>query len=164
MKNLIFLIAITVFLAGCATTYQKKGFTGGFSETQLGENVFRVSFKGNAYTSRERASDFNLLRSAEVALENGHNFFIIVDSEQYSKTGAYTTPTTSHTTGSAYAYGNYAHGSATTKTTGGKMYFFSKPRTTNTIICFKDKPESGGLVYDAAFIIKSIKTKYKIQN
>ena len=34
-------------LAGCATAYQPEGLTGGFDETQLDRNVFRVSFKGN---------------------------------------------------------------------------------------------------------------------
>ena len=164
MRKLAIFIAVAILLAGCATAYQRQGFTGGFSETQLGENVFQVSFKGNAYTSRERAADFNLLRSAEVALENGFSYFAIVDSERYSKTGAYTTLTTSHTTGSAYGYGNYAYGSATTRTTGGQTFFYSKPRTVNTIVCFKNKPEIDGLVYDAAFIVRSIKSKYQIND
>ena len=98
MKALVVLIFAAILVAGC-TAYQKQGLTGGFSETQLGENVFQVTFKGNAYTSRERVSDFNLLRSAEITLENGYRYFVIVDSEKYSKTGSYRTPTTSQTTG-----------------------------------------------------------------
>ena len=163
MKKLIVPIIVLVALTGCATSYQKQGFTGGFSETQLGENIFQITFKGNAYTSRERASDFTLLRSAELALENGYKYFVIVDSEKYTKKGAYTTPATSHTTGSAYGTGNYAYGTATTTTTGGQTYIYSKPRSTNTIVCFKEKPEVSGLVYEAAFIIKSIKGKYGIK-
>ena len=153
-----------VVLTGCATAYQKQGFTGGFSETHLGENVFQVTFKGNAYTSQERASDFTLLRSAELVLENGFKYFIIVDSEKYTKKGAHTTPTTSRTTGSVYGTGNYAYGSATTTTSGGQTYIYSKPRSTNTIVGFKEKPRVGGLVYEAAFIVKSIEGKYGIKN
>ncbi len=164
MKNYIILVIFAAVLTGCATAYQKQGFTGGFSETQLGENIFRVTFKGNAYTSRERVSDFTLLRSAELALENGFKYFIIVDSEKYTKTGTYTTPTTSYTTGSAYGTGSYAYGSATTTTTGGQTYFYSKPRSSNTIIGFKEKPKIDGLVYDAEFIVKSIKGKYGTKN
>lgn len=164
MKISFVLIIAALLLTSCATAYQKRGLTGGFSETQLGENIFQISFKGNAYTSHERALDFNFLRSAEITLDNGFRYFVIVDSEKYSKTGIYTTPTTYHTTGNAYAYGNYAHGSATTTTTGGQTYSFSKPRTTNTIVCFKDKQEIGILVYDATFIVKSIKEKYEIKN
>lgn len=164
MKNTFLVLILAIMIGGCATTYQRVGFTGGYSETQLGENVFQVSFRGNGYTSYQRASDFSLLRSAEVALENGYNYFIIVDSEKYSKTGAYTTPTRSYTTGSAYGYGNYAYGSATTTTYGGQTYFISKPRAANTIVCFKEKSDINGLVYDSEFVAKSIRTKYGIKD
>ncbi len=160
MRALFILALATVLLAGCATTYQQNSFTGGYSEIQLGENIFQVSFRGNGYTSRERASDFSLLRSAEVALENGFRYFVIVESEKGSKVGAYTTSTTSYTTGSAHGSGNYAYGSATTTTYGGQTYFISKPRATNTILCFKEKPEINGLVFDAEFVAKSIRQKY----
>lgn len=136
MRALFILSLAADMLSDCATTYQLKGFTGGYSETQLGENIFQVSFRGNGYTSRGRASEFSLLRSAEVALENGFRYFVIVESEKGSKVGAYTTPTTSQTTGSAYSSGSYAYGSATTTTSGGQTYVISKPRATNTILCF----------------------------
>jgi hypothetical protein len=160
-KVCVFVIAI-VLLSGCATTYKREGFSGGYSETKLGENIFQVSFRGNGYTSGERASDFSLLRSAELALENGFRYFVIVESGKDSNVSAYTTPSTSHTTGSASRYGNYAYGSATTTTYGGQTYFISKPRATNMILCFKEKPVINGLVFDAAFVAHSIKQKYRI--
>ena len=52
----------------CATAYQSNAFTGGFSETQL-DDVFKVRFKGNGSTSRERASDFCLLRCGKLYLQ-----------------------------------------------------------------------------------------------
>jgi len=67
-------------LVGCAKAYQPKGLSGGFSETQVGENSFNVYFRGNGQTHEERAEDFTLLRSAEVALAHGYQYFIIVDS------------------------------------------------------------------------------------
>ncbi len=161
MRRLVIVLTALV-LTGCATTYQRQGLTGGYSETQLGENIFQVSFRGNGYTSRERASDFSLLRSAEVALERGFRYFVIVESEKDTKTSTYTTPTQSYTTGSAHAYGSYAHGSATTTTYGGQTYIITKPRATNTILCFKKKPDIIGLVFDAEFVVKSIKQKYGI--
>jgi hypothetical protein len=161
MRRIAILFA-ALMLAGCATPYQRVGFTGGYSETQLGDNIFQVSFRGNGYTSRERASDFSLLRAAELTLEKGFRYFVIVESEKNTKIGTYTTPTRSYTTGSAYGYGNYAYGSATTTTYGGQTYIISKPRATNTILCFKEKPKINGLVFDAEFVIKSIKQKYGI--
>ena len=158
--SFIFIAIVAIVLLGCATPYQRVGFTGGYSETQLGDNIFQVSFRGNGYTSRERASDFALLRSAELALEHGFRYFVIIESKQEAKIETYTTPSTSYTTGSAYGYGNYAYGSATTTTYGGQTYFISKPRATNTILCFKERPEINGLVFDAEFVTKSIKKKY----
>jgi uncharacterized protein YceK len=162
MRNISSIVFLLALLSGCATAYQQQSFSGGYSETQLGENIFQVSFRGNGYTRRERASDFSLLRSAEVALEHGFRYFVIVESEKGSKLGTYTTPTTSYTTGSAYASGNYAYGNATTTTYGGQTYLISKPRATNTILCFKDKPETGGLVFDAQFVSNSIRQKYQL--
>ncbi len=157
------IVMVAVALSGCATTYHAKSFTGGYSETRLREDVFQVSFSGNASTSRERAADFSLLRSAELTLENGFRYFVVVDSEKYSKLGTHTTPSTSYTTGSAYSTGSYAHGSATTTTYGGQTNLTSKPRVTNTILCSKDKPEIDGLVLDAEFVASSIRTKYGIK-
>ena len=164
VNRLIISIAVAALFVGCATQYQTRGLTGGFTETQLGEDIFQISFNGNAYTSQERATDFTLLRSAEVAVENGYRYFIIIDSQNYSKTGTYTTPATSHTTGSVYGYGNYGYGSATTTTYGGQTYVYSKPRSRNTIVVFKNKPTTSGSVYDAVFVVRSMRAKYQIRD
>ena len=57
-------IATVMYLTGCATPYQPMSFGGGFAETQLDENVFRVEVRGNGFTGRERVQDFALLRGA----------------------------------------------------------------------------------------------------
>lgn len=157
MRNLLVFVFASLLLSACATPYQRQGATGGFTETQLAENVFQVTFKGNGYTDRETAADYALLRSAELALENGFSYFALVDSQQYSKQGTYTTPTQTYAT--ATAYGNSAYGTATTY--GGQTFLISKPRTTNTIYCFKEKPE--GFAFEAQFIIRSLRQKYGIE-
>jgi len=161
MKNLSIAFIMVLFLQGCATSYQKDSFSGGYTETQLDENVFRVSFRGNGYTRRERVADFTLLRSAELSLENGYTYFSIVDANSSISNSTYTTPTTSYTSGNAYSTGNYAYGSATTTTTGGQTYNISKPSSSNTIVCFKEKP-SNLFTYNAKFIYKNIRQKYEI--
>jgi hypothetical protein len=62
-------------IQACATGYKSDGFVGGYSETQLDENVFKVAFRGNGYTRQDRAADFTLLRSAELALKSGYSYF-----------------------------------------------------------------------------------------
>ena len=79
MKRLAILLA-TVFIVSCATTYQAQSWTGGFKETQLDTDIYTVRFSGNGYTSNSRASDFTLLRSAELTLEKGYAYFVVVDS------------------------------------------------------------------------------------
>ena len=132
----IWIALVVLVLQGCATPYQKDGFKGGFSETQLDENVFNVSFKGNGNTGRERVSDFTLLRSAELATQSGYNYFVVIASENYR---SYSMSTASD----------------------GQTYNISKPNSSNTIVCFKDKPENG-FSYNAEFISASIKEKYGI--
>lgn len=167
-------LSILFLLVGCATSYQPQSFSGGFSETQLDTNVFTVTFKGNGFTGRDKANDFALLRSAELALEHGFKYFAIVDAQQYSKNSTHTTPKTattnvnSNTYGSAYSYGNNTtynantYGTATTTVSGGQTYNISKPRTSNTIVCFTEKPQ--GFSYNAEFLSKSLKQKHSIQD
>ena len=153
MKKVLLILAI-VFIQGCATAYQKQGFSGGYTETQLDTNVFKVNFAGNGYTGRERASDFALLRCAELTLDNGYNYFATIDSNQSTTNSSYTTPT--QTYGTATAYGNTAYGTSTTY--GGQTFHISKPSSSHTIVCFKEKPK--GFSYNAKFIKKSLKAKY----
>jgi uncharacterized protein (UPF0333 family) len=162
MKFLTVLMLSSSLLLGCSTSYQNNGFSGGYSETQLDENVFKVSFRGNGYTGKERVADFTLLRSAELTMQSGYKYFVIVDSNSSTKNSTYTTPTTSHTTANVYGSGNYAYGNATTTTSGGQTYNISKPSSSNTIVCFKEKPKNG-FSYNAEFIFKNITKKYDIK-
>lgn len=162
MKKLSLLLFTFALLQGCATSYHKSSFNGGYSETQLGENIFRVSFSGNGYTGGERVADFVLLRSAELALENGYAFFVVIDEKDVSSSYTYTTPTTSNTSASVYRYGNYTNGNATTTTYGGQTYNIRSPGVVSTILCFKEKPNNA-FTFDAKFILKSISAKYRIK-
>lgn len=54
---------------------------GGYSEEQLGDNRYRVTFDGNTLTSRERVEGYLLYRAAELTVENGFDWFRIVDRE-----------------------------------------------------------------------------------
>jgi hypothetical protein len=167
------LLAITALLAACATPYQSQGMTGGYSETQLDINVFKVSFRGNGFTNSDRATDLTLMRSAEISLQRGFRYFVIVDSQQLQSISTHTTPNTfttninSTTIGNSNRVGNSINhtsntsGTATTTQSGGETYIISKPRTANTIVCFEQKPE--GFSYNAELVLSSLKQKYGIR-
>lgn len=151
-----------VLLAGCATAYQPSGLSGGFTETRLDKNVFRVSFEGNGYTDTQRAEDFALLRSAELTLKHGFTHFAIMSTRSDKNVSSFTTPTQTITTGSATAFGNTAYGQARSVTTGGQTFVSENPTTTNTIFCFSGKPDSV-FTYDAAFLVQSLSEKYGLK-
>jgi len=160
MRIITLALAITL-LAGCATPYQKQGLMGGFEETQLAPNVWRVSFKGNGYTSTERVEDLVLLRSAELTLQSGFTHFGLAASRVGASQSAYTTPVTTTTTANVTAYGNSAYGTANSYSSGGNTYFVSKPSANNVVVMFKGQPDAAGMVFDARFICNSVGPKYK---
>ena len=152
--------------SGCATSYQSSGFTGGYSDTQLAPDVFRIFFRGNAYTSSERTQDFAMLRAAELTLQEGFTQFAIIDESSSVDVSTFTTPGSSYTTGSAYIGGGhgsyYGTYSGQTTYTPPQTYYMSKPRSEFLIRCFTDKPEDI-YTFDAAFLQQSLKEKYGIE-
>jgi len=152
-------IIILTLLTGCISTpYQagKGSFRGGFSEIQLGENQFKVSFKGNAYISKSTTSDYTLLRSAEICLEHNYKYFSIVGSDSSISTSTYTRPATLNTYQPMYG------GATRIDFDAGRTTTWNKPSSTNTIVCYNDKKQ-GVNPYDASFIIKSIKSAHDIK-
>jgi len=123
------LLVLALVLGGCATSYQKHGLTGGYSEIQLAENVFEVNFSGNGYTGAQTVKQFTLYRSAELTLERGYKYFSIMGRDNFTK----------------YGSGRI----------GDNVYPITKPALSNTIMMFKEKPTEI-FSYEAAFIIQSI--------
>ena len=162
MRTLLSCVALPLFLMGCATTYQSQGFSGGFEETRLAEDVFQVTFNGNGYTSDQRASDLSLLRSADLTLLNGYRYFALMGGDVSSKNYSYTTPERTVTTGTVQTYGNTSQVNAYSQTYGGQTYSVSKPTATKLFQMFRDRPQlATGLAFDAKFVCDSIGQKYK---
>lgn len=149
-------------MSGCATGYQPSGFTGGFQDTQLGPDVFRVSFSGNGFTSSDRVHDFALLRAAELTLANNAQYFVVISSADQSRTYTHITPGSSHTSGTVSTYGNSGYYSGTTTYSAPQVQTHYKPGVGMMIRIFQTKPE-GNVVFDANFIVSSIQTKYGIK-
>lgn len=82
-------------LAACAsypTPYQQALTENGqgFTTQRIESNRYRISFKGNSVTSRQRVDSYMLYRYAEVTLENGYDYFVVV-SRDTDKSTAYET-------------------------------------------------------------------------
>ena len=78
-----FALLSTAFLALVAceslSIYKPAKSVGdtGFSEQKLTDDQYRVTFQGNANTSRSRVEDYLLFRAAELTLENDFNYFVV---------------------------------------------------------------------------------------
>lgn len=94
-------IALVSVTAGCATyptPYQPyvpeggRGIHGGYSDQQLAPDRYIVRFHGNAFTSRERVEGGLLYRSAQLALQNGYDSFLMVDRQTEHDVETYVRP------------------------------------------------------------------------
>lgn len=154
---------VAIALAGCATSYKPDGVAGGYSDTRLDENVFRVSFSGNGYTSRDRAEDMAILRASELTLQHGYKYFVIGDARSSTKDSLVSMPMSSNTTFSGSTYGNTTTGTARTTYSGGQLIAISSPQVSFTITCFTEKPEGTKPPINAELARQGLVAKYGLK-
>ena len=83
MRIQISLIALSAacLLASCATAYQPNGVSGGYADQVRSRNTAQVSFRGNGLTPPETVHSYILRRCAEVTLEDGYSYFVLVHTK-----------------------------------------------------------------------------------
>ena len=99
---------LSVLLISCTTGYRPLNDSSGYWDERIepSSNKFTIGYDCNKWHSnpvnrKERVMDLALLRSAEVALENGFKYFIVSDSKVYTeKTRSLQGSITSNTTAS----------------------------------------------------------------
>ena len=140
MRNVLLVLLACVVLSGCASTYEAKQgglhglINGGYTSTKIQDDIYKIAYESNAATSSDITQNYALLRCAEVALENNYKYFVIAEKLIESK--------------------QYINESGTSFV----------PVATNTIKCFKDKPQdSPTMVYDAEQVKANIKAQYNIK-
>jgi hypothetical protein len=85
-------------LSACVspTPYQPRvagsASSGGYSEIRIEPDRWRVTFTGNTVTSRETVEGYLLFRAAELTLQNGDDWFSIVDRQTDAKSRTYVDP------------------------------------------------------------------------
>jgi len=75
-------VVLGLLLTACTaapTPYQAAQNGYGYSEQQIEENRYRVSFAGNSATTRQTVEDYLLYRAAELTVQTGHDWFTVVD-------------------------------------------------------------------------------------
>ena len=155
-------VLLLLTLSACGTTYQSQSWTGGFSEVQLDENIFEITFKGNAFVDASTVRDYAMLRAAEVTLDHGFEYFVVADEDNWTKIQTVTTGgNSSTTTYSGTVSGNMVSGTANTAYNPPQTTTYNKPRSLKTIVTFHEKPE-GLTSYSARFVRDSIRKSHKL--
>jgi len=92
------LLALTTGCATYPTPYQPyvpegaRGIHGGYSDQQLAPDRYIVRFHGNQFTSREQVEGGLLYRSAQLALQNGFDTFVMIDRQIDREVQTYVRP------------------------------------------------------------------------
>lgn len=95
MPRLMAVLALGALAGGCATSYRRPvlGMTGGYSDRQVGGGRWEVTFAGNDFTSPAFVLNGALYRAAELARQNGHPYFQLIQSSvvigEFSERGGY---------------------------------------------------------------------------
>ena len=136
----IFILLLMSLLGGCVTPPQPENYQTQINATRLGTDSFMVSSSHQG--KDEQIVDLALLRSAELALQNGFSYFIIV------KTDSSGTLSTTAESGDTAEYTRH----------NGLQLQHADPGTTNTIVCFKHRP--AGSAFVALLVKASLRAKY----
>ncbi|MEI9927041.1 MAG: hypothetical protein WDN44_04060 [Sphingomonas sp.] len=79
-----------------ATPYQPASSPGsyhmGYSDQRLDDTHFRVGFSGNSLTARETVERYLLYRAAELTVQSGFDYFVLVSRDTETKSSTYLEP------------------------------------------------------------------------
>jgi hypothetical protein len=91
-------LSLAALTAGCATPtpYQPnlrgQAISGGYTETQITADRYRVSFSGNTLTKRDTVERYLLYRAAELTLSKGADWFEMDDRRTDANRETYVDP------------------------------------------------------------------------
>ena len=86
LRGMLAATAIAVLCLGACETgptpYQRAGGDArGYSEMRIEDHRYRITFRGNASTSRDVVETYMLYRAAELTLQNGFETFTVAHRE-----------------------------------------------------------------------------------
>jgi hypothetical protein len=167
----IFVICLPIFLVSCATGYQPLNDSSGYWDEQIEPtaNRFTIGYDGNKWHSdpvnrKEKIKDLTLLRSAEVALENGFKYFVISDRKAYTeKTSLLQGSLPSNTTSSRLKRTNTSE-TYQIKTIFTTVNYVELAEDLRTNAVMQSGEFQGYAVYKADLVVYTILRKYNMDS
>ena len=145
-----------IWLAACAPPYQPLGMMGGYSEVPLNEDTILVTFHWTRFASPDRIMDLLLLRAAEVALDRGAPYFVVLERSGELQTdllrGTLATRPTTHASPAREA----------TSGAGEEVLNRDLRAVEIRIRLLKERPPSGPPILDAAKVRAELRAKYDL--
>jgi hypothetical protein len=72
-------IILLLLMSACATPYQAQGARGGYFESQIDANTYRVGFSGNGFVPQQQVEASALYRCAELTKDAGYDYFVVLE-------------------------------------------------------------------------------------
>ncbi|MFA3792714.1 hypothetical protein AB6T38_16530 [Aliiglaciecola sp. SL4] len=91
MKSIMMFLSIVLLLSGCASKPDYRAAQNGsvgYSEQKITDDRYRVQFKSYSRSVAD-ASDFALLRSAQLTQQQGYDWFVVTSKETFVESEAY---------------------------------------------------------------------------
>lgn len=167
--------AVVLLVSGCVWTgsYGPYSYWGrndsGYMDTQLAEDHWMVTYRGNSMTDPAKVVDFTLLRAAELATESGFAYFMILGVADGTRTSAIVAPGSTTATSAATVTCSGASavlcsgsGSTVYRTIPPTLYQIVRPGLSIQVMGLKEEP-AGGAAFDARFITESIRHKHGLR-
>ena len=171
MRRLL-IILVSVGFAACTTPYAPYGCTWllkkcvGYSQVQLAPEVYQVRFEATGSNdTRARIEDYTLLRSAELTLESGFEYFVVLQTADETSTWIQSSPGVfSDSVISCSGKGeNEACVTSPGVWSGGGSYVTSLPGYAYTVKFIADPAEMQEvIVYNARTIQRDIRSKHSL--
>lgn len=147
-RKLLIAVAM-VGLTGCATSYQPRGFTGGYTDVRTKDDTFVISFRSNIFTGQDVIEQYTLLRASELCLSAEYPYFTILGAQGEEKSSANQQAIVVNESGSVNVSGS-----------GGKG-LFSTLSASMMVSCSKEKP--AGDYVDAKLLRDHVRKTYKVK-
>ncbi len=110
-RNITVAAMAALSLAACATSTPYGPATGnnpyGFSDQRIEENRYRIVFRGNSSTTREAVETFLLYRAAELTVEGGFDYFVVMEQDTEANKRYSASPNPAFYGRYYYGYGPY---------------------------------------------------------
>lgn len=162
--RLILAAAATIVVVACATAVgtayapaDSKGY--GYAETRIEADRYRITFAGDGATPPGVVEDYALLRAAELAVENGYDWFRVVgrSMDEAEKGGV--------GLGAGFGTGSYGRRSSVGVGVGGDLgtvgakKFYTAKLEAQFGKGEKPSGEAGSEIYDARSVIETVRAR-----